>query len=152
RLQLLRRLAAAIRHDHALHLRAQLEVIESLAGRFSHYPQALVDGGRPPSAHVGDRAATGEGDAREIYDVGLFPCQREQARTVAADDDGRVRSLGGKRMDRMARDAIVLADEVDLGPAEQALDDGNRLGQPLDPDAAAVEAESSLLVFDPHVA
>ena len=145
------RFTPVLRHDHPLDLRAQLETTESLAGRFPYHPQALVDARDLPSRHVGRRAASRERDAREIHGIGLARRQREEAKAIASDDDRRMRPLDGKRMDRVAGDAVVLAGEVDLGPAEQALDDRNRLGEPLDPDASSIEAEPDLIVLDSHV-
>src|SRR6266508_4390375 len=139
-LQLLRRLTPAISHDHPLELRAQLETTESLAGRFPHHPHALIDARHLPSRHVRHRATLSECDAREIHGIGLLRRQREEAKAIAPDDDGRMGPLDGKRMDRVARDSVVPAGEIDFGPAEQP---HNVLMGPeelFDSDAAAIEA------------
>src|SRR6267143_1006163 len=115
-LELLGRFAPAIRHDHTLDLRAQLETIESLAGGFPHHPQALIAARDLPSGHVGHGPAAREGDPREIHDVGLARRQREEPRAVATDDDGRMRTLDGTWMDPVARDPVVLAGEINGGP------------------------------------
>src|SRR6266849_7837059 len=81
-LQLLGRLTPAIRYDHPLELRAQLETTESLAGRFLHHPHALIDARHLPSRHVRHRAALSECDAREIHGIGLLRRQREEAKAM----------------------------------------------------------------------
>ena len=70
---------------------------------------------------------------------------------MAADEHGRPRALDGARMDRVTRHAIVPARERDGLTFEEALDDDNRLAQPLDAGGAGVEGESRLLVLGAHV-
>ncbi|HET6234161.1 MAG TPA: hypothetical protein VFE41_04195 [Acetobacteraceae bacterium] len=47
----------------------------------------------------------------------------------------------------MAGHTIVPTREGDLLAVEQTLDDGDRLGQPLNPGAPAIEAQPGLLIF-----
>src|SRR5205823_10049129 len=89
--------------------------------------------------------------AREADDVGLLRGEREEARAIAPDNDGRMRPLDRAGINGMPRDSIVLTDERDLRPAEQALDDRHRLGKPLEPDPSTLEGQPRLVVLGAHV-
>src|SRR5207245_10757236 len=133
--------------DPPLRGRLQLNLVAASAGGLAHEAHAVVHTRRPEVRDVRLLAAAAERDTREADDVGLPGSDRQQARGVAADEDRRARALDGARVDRVPGHAIVLSGGGDRFALEQALDDDERLRQPLDAGSAGVEAESRCLVL-----
>src|SRR5436309_799919 len=135
--------------DDALYQCAQFDIREPLGTRrFADETHPFVDARSPPAGKIGRRRATmPECDTRKTNDVGLARCKREEAPTVAANQNWRVWLLNRQRPNLVIGNTIMPTREVDLFSLEKPFDDGDRLGQTFDPDTASVETETSLLVF-----
>src|SRR6266542_5557478 len=149
--QFLGSLPTIVRYDDSLHQRVELEPFVPVSGGVSHELHSVVDAPRFPPRKIWLRSPATKSDTGEADDVSFRCGEREKLRTVATDENGRMRLLDGQRMDFVLRHSIVLTDERDLLTREQALDDDGRLRQPLDPCAAWIEAQAGLLVFGLHV-
>src|SRR3989454_6304323 len=77
-----------------------------------------------------------KGDTRQADDVGFFRGEGEELRTVAANENGRVRLLHGQRIDGVVGHSIVSTGERDTFAREQTPDDDDRLRQAFDPRAS----------------
>jgi hypothetical protein len=75
----------------------------------------------------------------------------EKIPAVAANENGGMRLLDRKGIDRVAGHAIMLTSQGDLFTLEQAFDEGHCFCQSLDPGASHVEAQTRLFVFGLHV-
>src|SRR5207247_7484863 len=110
-------------HDHPLHEGIELETgVSLLASRLAYQPHAFVHRRGAPGGNVRRRgAAISEGNAGKADDIGLTRGEGQQAWTVAADQNRRMRLLERKRRNGMAADPIVRTGKSDVFAFEQAL-------------------------------
>src|SRR5205807_1600709 len=124
----------------------KLETGKSLfASRLAYQPHAFLHGGGAPGGNIRRcGAAISEGNSGKADDIGLTRGEGQQAWTVAADQNRRMRLLDRKRGDGMAGDLIVRTGKSDVFALEETLDHGDRLGESLDPDPAWIEVQPGL--------
>src|SRR2546422_873099 len=88
---------ASVRYDDSLHERVQFESLISVSGDVSHKPDSVVDDRRFPRREIRLRPTASKSDTREADDVGFLRGEGEELRTVAANENWRVRLLHGDR-------------------------------------------------------
>src|SRR6266508_2209254 len=121
--QFLGSLPTIVRYDDSLNEHVQLESLVSLPGGVSHELHSVVDARHFPRRKIWLRSPATKGDTGEADDVSFRCGEGEELRTVATDENGRMRLLDGQRMDFVLRHSIVLTGERDLLAREQPLDD-----------------------------
>src|SRR6266511_1044696 len=101
--QFLGSLPTIVRYDDSLHQRVELEPFVPVSGGVSHELHSVVDAPRFPPRKIWLRSPATKSDTGEADDVSCRCGEREKLRTVATDENGRMRLLDGQRMDFVLR-------------------------------------------------
>ena len=91
--QFLGSLPASVRYDDSLHQRVQLESLISVSGGLSHELHSVVDDRRSPRRKIRLRSTAAKGGTGRPDDVGFLRGEGEELRTVATDENRRMRLL-----------------------------------------------------------
>src|SRR2546422_873102 len=109
--------------------RSPLFPYTTLSRSVSHKPDSVVDDRRFPRREIRLRPTASKSDTREADDVGFLRGEGEELRTVAANENWRVRLLHGQRIDGVVGHSIVSPRERDTLAREPTPYDDDRLCQ-----------------------
>src|SRR5215468_4885959 len=110
----------------------QFEVLIARPGRRADVLEPGLQARDSPPGELRPRPPTPKGNTGQAHDIGFLRRQSQEPWPVAPDEQRRMGTLDGERLELMPPHVIVLSDKRDWCAREQLLDDPHGLCQALD--------------------